>query len=196
MEASMIKQISDIYTKNSKLIKYSLLKVCDYKHTFNEKEDPECAICYKHISNKVFVCDKPCNKTFHPSCMEKLIDRIEETADDDDDDDDDDDEQKKICYQCCYCRREFDINDYDTKLFIQELMYAKGCGYNIFGALTQCILNGMEEIEGQCHYDIFIPLETSHVKLPKQSKRATFKNKNKNTNKHHRQRVHMNKGRR
>lgn len=187
----MIKQITDIHTKNSSKIKYSLLKVCDYKHTFNENEDPECAICYKHISNKVFVCDKPCNKTFHPSCMEKLIDRIEETADDDDED------PKKTCYQCCYCRREFDINHYDTTLFIEQLMYAKGCGYHIHHALIQCMINGMESSDVSYQYDIFIPMETSHVKLPKQSKRATFKNKSKHKNKHHRQHVHiMNKGRR
>jgi len=194
MEASIIKNISDIHTKNSNKIKYILLKVCDYKHTFNEKEDPECAICYKHISNKVFVCAKPCNKTFHPSCMEKLIDRIEETAGDNDSDNDNDDNPKKTCYQCCYCRREFDIANYDTTLFIQELMYAKGCGYHVDYAIAQCILNSMGETDISYQYEIYIPMETSNVKLPKQSKRATFKNKNKNKNKH--QRLCMNKGRR
>ena len=81
MEA-IIKSISDIHIKHSKKINFSLLKVSEYRKTFTE--DPECAICYKRIYNKVFVCEKPCAKTFHPACMENMIDRIEETADEED----------------------------------------------------------------------------------------------------------------
>jgi len=47
-----------------KKIKFSLLKVFEYKKTFNESDDPECGICYKRISNKVFVCDNPVAKHF------------------------------------------------------------------------------------------------------------------------------------
>jgi hypothetical protein len=39
------------------------------------------------------------------------------------------DEGKEFaCYQCCYCRREFDINRYELELFIQKLLHFKAHG--------------------------------------------------------------------
>jgi len=183
MEA-IIKSISEIQNKHNNKINFSLLNVLEYRKTFNqkdekdekdEKKDPECGICYRHISNKVFVCAKPCAKTFHPACLERMIDRIEETTDD----------HKHPCYQCCYCRREFNISHYDTSLFNQELLYSKGCGYYVDDAILLSSFNSViydnEDIRYQ--YSIYIPVDTTYIKKPKQAKRAEFINKNNNKNK-------------
>lgn len=102
-----------IQTNINKKIKFSLLKVFEYKKTFNESDDPECAICYKLISNKVFVCEKPCGKTFHRDCLKTMIEHIEINTD----------EKIRPDYKCCYCRRKFNIHDYDLELFYKSFYF-------------------------------------------------------------------------
>jgi hypothetical protein len=183
----IVKRLFEFRTEYSNKISFSLLKVFEYRKIFNEKEDPECGICYKHISNKVFVCAKPCSKTFHPVCMEKMIDRIEKIADQEED-------EKKICYQCCYCRREFDISNYDTSLFIQELEHSRGCGYYVDDAIRQVYFNSVmyDGCEGfTFEYDMAIPLDLSFIKNPKVAKRSLYKNK---INKGNKKKVVVHKG--
>lgn len=199
MEA-IVKSMYKIHKKNSNKINFGLFKGCEYRKFFNEKDDPECAICYKRIYDKVFVCAKPCAKTFHLACMKKMVDQIEENADEENADED---EQKPICYQCCYCRREFDIANYDMSLFIQELEYSRGCGYQVDHAILQVYFNAMMDDETcEYQYDVAIPVDLTFIKTPKVAKRAEFKNKGntKNTKKRGQQRgqqcLYKGKGRR
>jgi hypothetical protein len=184
---NLIENLTDIHIKCSKKIKYSLLKVSDYRQTFNKDENPECAICYKNINKKVFVCAKPCSKTFHSACLESMIDHLEQNADSDNDDD-------NVCYQCCYCRREFDINQYELELFLHKLMHFQTHGYNINSAVDKAILNAAtyeDDYNTEYQYDIYLPVDSSYVKIPKKSKRGEFK-KTKRSN----MKMRMHKGRR
>jgi hypothetical protein len=170
----------------SKKIKFNLLSVSDYKTNFNEEKDPECAICYKRISNKVFVCAKPCNKTFHRDCMEKMIDHIEDNT------------TTKPDYRCCYCRRNFDIHDYDSILFLQELFYLKNCGYQIESALiqskfnTELLSSQTDEIfTDEFEYSVYMDCPKTYIIPRKQSNRSEFRKKNKRSHKQ----LHKHKGR-
>jgi len=160
--------------KTTRKIKFSLLKVFQYKKTFNINEDPECGICYKRISNKLFVCAKPCDKTFHRECIETMIDHIEDNASD---------------YRCCYCRRNFDIRDYDLTIFKQRLEYLSGQGYKVDEAVSQSEFNTItldSESDAYFEYNVYMPLDTAYFKLPKCAKRAEFKKKNKRSQKRNR----------
>lgn len=167
---ALIQTLADVHMKNSKKIKYSLLKVSDYRQTFNKSEDPECDICYERISNKVFVCAEPCNKTFHLACLESMINHLEDNAAN---------EGKEIdCYRCCYCRREFDINQYGLSIFVQKLLLFKSYGYHIGNAVETATLNAIfyeDDYNTECSYDVYLPVDSSFIKTPKQSKRAAFK---------------------
>lgn len=160
-------------------IKYTLLNVGDYKKTFHEEQDPECGICYKHISNKVFVCEKPCNKAFHLGCLDKLIEQLEDNTTQ---------EAPKPDYRCCYCRRKFDIHEYDLSLFIQELKHMENHGYYVKEAIVESTFNThFVSLQTQGEYSTFDQLydeyslvfqkNTSYIKHPKFSKHAEFKNK-------------------
>lgn len=154
--------------KNENRVKMSLLKVSEYRlgqEPSQDCNDTECAICYKRIYNKVFICTEPCGKTFHPGCMEKMIDQIEENADED----------KRIEYRCCYCRREFDIQNHDIEIFMRHLLGLKAGGYDV----NEAIIQAHKNIETLCDdndtvfdYVIYSSLDMKYVKKPKQAKRA------------------------
>ena len=124
----------------SKKVQLCLLKLADYKlcasfdqpknddQYHSQTQDVECAICFKNICNKVFVCSEPCNKTFHPACLEKMVDQLEETAWE---------EEKKPDYRCCYCRREFDLRFYQNEIFGRYLLGLKAGGYDVSDAMQQ-----------------------------------------------------------
>ena len=167
-----------IQTNINKKIKFSLLKVFEYKKTFNESDDPECAICYKLISNKVFVCEKPCGKTFHRDCLKTMIEHIEINTD----------EKIRPYYKCCYCRRKFNIHDYDLELFLQELLFLGNRGYNINDAILHSTFNASNRSEtdicDEVEYSVYFPMDTCYIKTPKLAKRAEFKNKHKHKRSH------------
>jgi len=168
--SDLYQTLAEIHRKNSHKITYDLLNVSDYRKTFNKDENPECGICYKSVNTKVFVCAKPCNKTFHQACLETMIGHLESNADDAG--------QEDACYQCCYCRREFDINSYELELFVQKLMHFKSQGYNIGDAIQQATLNAItyeDDYNTSFQFDIYLPMDIRHVKVPKQSKRAEYK---------------------
>jgi len=170
MMLEFIRTLVRIHTKNSNKIKYNLLNVSDYKQTFNKSEDPDCDICYKRISNKIFVCAEPCCKTFHPACLETMIDHLEDNADNEG--------KEHAFYQCCYCRREFDINQYALDIFVQKLLHFKAHGYSIGNAIETATLNAItyeDDHNTEYIYAIYMPVNTSFIKKPKQSKRSTFK---------------------
>ena len=179
--------ITSNVTKKNK-VKMSLLKVSEYrmeKKDCADCDETECAICYKRINNKVFICPEPCGKTFHPTCMEKMIDQIEENAWQESGDDDEKDPE----YRCCYCRREFDIQNHDIEIFMRHLMGLKAGGYDVNEAIIQAHNNiatmndGDYDDDESFEYNIYIPLDKTFVKKPKQAKRSLFKQpKKKNYN--------------
>ena len=174
--------------------KLNLYNVSSYKKYLNTSEDPECGICYKHISNKVLVCSKPCKKTFHRDCIQKMIEGIEDNITD---------KTPKPDYRCCYCRRKFDIHAYDFTLFLQDLKHVENHGYCIDDAIIEAMFEtrfvsiqtkGEYGIFDQIHtnYSVYLPMDISHIKTPKFAKHAEFKKKNKRLHKL----IHMYKGRR
>jgi hypothetical protein len=176
MTDTIIQTLADVHRQQSKKIKYSLLKVSEYRQTFNTNENPECAICYKNINKKVFVCASPCNKTFHTACLETMIDHLEKNADANADVEVG--ENINVCYKCCYCRREFDINQYELELFLQKLVHYQTHGFHIGSAAETATLNAAtyeDDYDTEYQYDIYMPVDSSHVKMPKVSKRSAVK---------------------
>lgn len=146
------------------------LEHIDKNNLINEPRELECAICYKQISNTFFACDDPCTKTFHTSCMEKTIEQTEETAYEED---------EEAHHRCCYCRRDFDLDQYCNQLFARRLQTLSASGYNVDDALDHLkkVING-EEHDEDYEYSIYeIRDEVSFMKKPKQAKRSEFKKK-------------------
>jgi hypothetical protein len=174
----------------SEKVKMGLLALADYKRCVSfdhhptvdkyhsQNQDVECAICFKNISNKVFVCSEPCNKTFHPDCLEKMIDQLEETAWE---------EEKPTDYRCCYCRREFDFRFYQNEIFGRYLLGLKAGGYNVSDAMWQLqkqnnlpanmVGTGASDEEDTDEFEIYLPMNKTYIKKPKQAKRAVQKGK-------------------
>jgi hypothetical protein len=186
---------SNVSRKNK--VKMSLLKVSEYRMEQTHCDETECAICYKRINNKVFICPEPCGKTFHPTCMEKMIDQIEENAWQESGDDDEKDPE----YRCCYCRREFDIQNHDIEIFMRHLMGLKAGGYDVNEAIIQAHnnVNDLENGDGydddddeSFEYNIYIPLDKTFVKKPKQAKRSLFKQPKKRNHNMRRSQFHAN----
>ena len=121
---------------------------------------PECAICYKRIQKDVFICSEPCNKLFHPSCLERMMDETELTAYQ---------YQKDTLHRCCYCRREIQMETYLKEVYVNALMKMKAGGYNVDEALQLIEMNGINEDEG---YAIYLLTPTEHIKKPKQAKKT------------------------
>jgi hypothetical protein len=151
-----------------------LLSVDDYlkyinKHDLkNEPRELECAICYKQITNTFFVCDDPCTKTFHPSCMEKSIEQTVDAAYEED---------EEAEHRCCYCRRSFDLSVYILELFKRHLQTMSKNGFDVSEALekVQKEING-DEMDEDYEYSMFELRDASnHLKKPKQAKRSEFK---------------------
>lgn len=133
-----------LYPKNS-------AEVADVMKETNETV-PECAICYKRINKDVFICSEPCNKIFHPNCIERMMD---ETA-------------YGNLHRCCYCRREIQMDSYLKEMYINALMKMKAGGYCIDEALQMIELNGVNQDEG---YAIYLLMSPEYVKKPKQTKK-------------------------
>ncbi len=158
------------------LVKMSLLPLselkCEEPFCQTLGEIIECAICYKRIYNKVFVCTEPCNKTFHPSCLDKMIEQLEETAYEN---------EYKPNYRCCYCRREMDMKNYSLEILMRHLLELKGQGYYVDDAIQQAIYNsslepGSEDFMDTFEYAIYVP--TVSFKIPKQSNKSAYKHIN------------------
>ena len=120
---------------------------------------PECAICYKRLHKDVFICSEPCNKLFHPNCLERMMDETENAA--------------AFAYtpqqhRCCYCRREINMTGYLKEIYINALMKMKAGGYCIDEALQEIELNGVDGDKGYAIY-LLVPIE--HIKKPKQTKK-------------------------
>ena len=176
MTDTIIQTLADVHRQQSKKIKYSYLKVSEYRQLYKLNENPECAICYKNINKKVFVCAAPCNKTFHQACLESMINHLEKNAEAEADVEVG--ENINVCYKCCYCRREFDINQYELELFLQKLLHYQTHGFHIGSAVETATLNAAtyeDDYNTEYQYDIYMPVDSSHVKMPKVSKRSAVK---------------------
>ena len=162
--------------KDNGLLKMSLLplSVLKCEEPFCQTPDAiiECAICYKRIYNKVFVCTEPCNKTFHPDCLDKMIEQLEETAYEN---------EIKTSYRCCYCRREMDMKNHSLEVFMNQLLELKKQGYYVDDAIKQAIYNSTlepwsEDFMYTFEYAIYVPIVS--FKTPKQSNKSAYKHIN------------------
>ena len=104
----------------------------------------ECAICYKRINTNVFICSEPCNKMFHPSCLQKVLQQTEDTFESDD-------ENEEPKHSCCYCRREYDMENYYMEVYLRELKGLQAGGYYVMNAINKLkedgvVTNGAYEI--------------------------------------------------
>ena len=157
-----------------------------YAITKNTISDLECSICCKAIQKTFFQCGAPCNKIFHVSCMEQMIERTIDAAWEED---------KEPEHKCCYCRREIDINQYMLQLTVRQLttLKAGGC-YYVGAALTQLkyqMANG--DADEDIEYEIFEIRPNYYEKKPKQAKKTAYAKKTATT-KQPRMRVKQNIG--
>jgi hypothetical protein len=171
MERSFIDKVYKLNPTHNNKITLSLMRVCDYvKH--HDEDVLECNICYKRIHNKMFVCSHPCNKIFHQECIEKMIERIDNVSSNTIED------ESEIIYKCCYCCREFDINNYTFELFIYELSKYRSRGYVVSDAMTQAAFDTLIATDYNeqrlYNYNIYTLMDVSYIKTPKQSKRAEY----------------------
>ena len=115
-----------------------------------------------------FQCGAPCNKVFHVSCMEQMIERTEEAAWEED---------KEAEHKCCYCRRQIDTDLYQLQLFVRHLstLRASGC-YDVSRAFKQVsdqLTKG--EMDEDIEYEIFEIRRIYYEKKPKHAKKADAK---------------------
>jgi hypothetical protein len=134
----------------------------------NTAADMECSICCKAIQKTFFRCGAPCNKIFHISCMEQMIERTEEAAWEED---------KEPEHKCCYCRRQIDIDLYLLQRIARHFstLKASGC-YDVSRAFNQIKAQINEgELDEEIEYEIFEIKRIYYEKKPKQSKKAAAK---------------------
>ncbi len=136
----------------------------------------ECAICYKKINKTCFMCTDPCNKVFHPACLEESFIQAEENNDEDD----------EVQHRCCYCRRHLNLSNYGLELFAQNLRrLGNSKGFDVDGALElikKNIANNVDQDEDEDNYEIYYTKnQTGEARKPKQSNQDAYKNKNKRT---------------
>ena len=120
----------------------------------------ECAICYKRINEQVFICTEPCNKMFHPSCLQKVIEQTEETFESDD-------ETDEPTHCCCYCRREYDMDNYYMEVYMRELKSLQAGGFYIGDAMDKLMTEGI--IDGD-NYEVYIIVNKEDDIKPKNQK--------------------------
>ena len=130
-----------------------------YKH--------ECDICYRSINKRAMVCSSPCNKIYHQACLETTIEQQEMTA-----------STADAPIRCSYCRREINMEAYilDTELQHLRMLKAAG-GYDVSNAIQTIIeADGVFPHDGfQLEY--FEINDCRYIKKPKQSFRASYKQK-------------------
>jgi hypothetical protein len=149
--------------------------------TDSDTTTPECSICYKPIQKKLFICSSPCNKIFHPSCLEKHFEQTANAFYDENYDNND-----EPVFRCCYCRRTTNINAYLLEVFADNLvsMQKSGC-YSVEDALHNVCEDLKNNTDGDYNFDyeIYMLTDIRRVKKPKQSKRVVVGNKLKIKNK-------------
>ena len=146
-------------------VKLSLLHLSEID---TKGKEYECAICYKRINTNVFICEKPCNKIFHPACLEKTLEQCQESAHQ---------AGEEIPeYKCCYCRRHIDMPNYEMEIFLRRLLQLKAGGYDVNDAMIKAneLIDSGENYD-DFEFNIYNPVDISYKKKPKISKRAEFK---------------------
>lgn len=127
----------------------------------------ECSICYKPINKYYAECSAPCNKRFHTTCMEKMVQQTEIAAYE---------EEQEAEHKCCYCRRSFDINKYGLLDVARQLMCLQRGGYHVNEALRQIkkqLQNGENDDDDEA-YSVYYVERVHYQKKPKQTKRMPF----------------------
>ena len=134
----------------------------------NHCTELECAVCYKDVNNKSYIkCNAPCNKIFHRSCMERIMEQTEDNAYEEDEDAE---------HKCPYCRRGIDMDNYALQTFARHLLAKRVGGFDVSEAI-QMINEQFQsgDIDPEMDYAIYERLDISHQKTPKQPKRTAFK---------------------
>jgi hypothetical protein len=131
----------------------------------------DCSICYKKINKKFFVCSAPCGKVFHTSCIEKMLEQIEETANE---------SEEEPNFRCCYCRRDIDIDNYTLQLFAQHLITLHNCSHDASDAIKRVdfLIKNNEKLDEDESFEYYqLITHGNDMKKPKQPKRQIFKKK-------------------
>ena len=149
----------------------------------SHQKRPECSICFQRINKMAISCSSPCNKVFHASCLERVFEQEQEK------------QAEEVAngihfysrHRCCYCRRYINIRSYLLKKFAHELIALKNsrCFY-VDEALEQVLYNLNIELkytskerenflEKDTFYEIYEIVNTTRLKIPKQSKHAQYK---------------------
>ena len=171
---------------NTQIMMYYTKQLCNTTHAAASSDSDtttplECSICYKLIQKKMFICSSPCNKVFHPSCLEKHFEQTEDAFYDENNEND-----AIPVFRCCYCRRTTNINAYLLEVFADSLvsMQKSGC-YSVEDALQDVRDELKNNTDGDYNFDyeIYMLTDIRRVKKPKQSKRADVGNKLKIKNK-------------
>ena len=139
------------------------IKLCMRPMTVDE--DLECSICYKAIGKVFTSCADPCNKVFHNSCLERLMEQTEEAAYDED---------REAEHKCCYCRRTIDMHYYNLLRVERHLRTMSRNCYSVSDAL-QTIHFEMYKRDGpddNIMYEIYEVRDMYYKKKPKQAKRV------------------------
>ena len=139
----------------------------------NHSLNLECSVCYKKIYRDYFVCSAPCNKVFHVSCMEKMMNETKQAAYEAD---------EEPQHKCCYCRRSFDRQNYLAQLWGRHLIMLRNTGYYDVSD-AWCKLQRMIKNDGSILFEEHVSCEVyelrdiTRVKKPKQAnlkKKQTF----------------------
>lgn len=131
--------------------------------------EQDCAICYKKINKKYFECSAPCGKVFHTSCIEKMMEQIEETANETDED---------ANFRCCYCRRDIDVDNYMLQLFANHLITLDKTSYDVRDAMKRVafLMKTNEKPDEDESFDYYQLIRyVNYMKKPKQPKRQILK---------------------
>ncbi len=135
-----------------------------HKNTYMELE---CGICYKSVQKAYAKCSAPCNKVFHLSCMEKILDQTEEAAYEED---------VEAEHKCCYCRRCIDTKHYGLQHSALILLQLKNGGYNVREAIEKVKIDIIfNDAESDYVYNYYYMKPMSYQKKPKQAKRSAPK---------------------
>lgn len=170
----------------TQIMLYSTKQWCNTRHAASSDSDTttplECSICYKLIQKKMFICSSPCNKVFHPSCLEKHFEQTEDAFYYENNEND-----AVPVFRCCYCRRTTNIRAYVLEVFADSLvsMQKSGC-YSVEDALQDVRDELKNNTDGDYYnydYEIYMLTDIRRVKKPKQSKRVVVGNKLKIKNK-------------
>ena len=144
-------------------------------------EDLECSICYKAIGKIFTACVDPCNKVFHNSCLERIMEKTKEAAYE---------EGRVAEHKCCYCRRSIDMPYYNLLRMERHLRTLGRNCYSVYDALKRVHFEMKRtNHEENIVYEVYELRDIYHEKKPKQAKRAQIQKQTRSPRVHIRQNI-------